>query len=547
MNAPGGPANAVLADRLDAFALLLDLAEANPYSARAYRRAADLIRATEAPVAQLVRAGRARELRGIGAGIEGRLRELVETGDIAELAELERSLSPELVGVGRYLGIGAKRAIDIGRALGVRTAEELRAAAETGRLHDVPGIGPKTERELRARIEAGAPDRPEGRALLLPRAQALVEAIAAAVGGVPAGDVRRGVDAPRLLTVAAAAERPDRALDAFAAARDVVALLARGGWRARGVTVDGVAVEVVVAPPERFGTALVRSTGSAAYVDALEPLPEGPTEQAVYAALGIPYCPPELREAPFRSEPPALVELADVRGDLHCHTTWSDGKASVAEMGEAARARGYEYLAICDHTRSVGVVPGLDAEDLRRQAEEIAAVNERLAPFRVLRGTECDIHPNGSLDLPDDVLAELDWVMASVHAGQRASRDELTRRVEEAMRNPYVCALSHPTGRLIERRPPNALDLERVFELALETGVAVEVNGLPDRLDLSAEHVRTAVDAGVPILLSSDSHSTVGLARLELAVLTARRGWAAAADVVNTRGLAALLAGRRKS
>jgi DNA polymerase (family X) len=547
MNAPGGPPNAVLADRLDAFALLLDLAEANPYSARAYRRAADLIRATEAPVAQLVRAGRARELRGIGAGIEGRLRELVETGDIAELAELERSLSPELVGVGRYLGIGAKRAIDIGRALGVRTAEELRAAAEAGRLRDVPGIGPKTEQELRARIEAGAPQRPEGRALLLPRAQTLVEAIADAVGGVAAGDVRRAVDAPRVLVVAAASECPERALDAFAASRDIVALLERGEWSARGVTVDGVAVELVVAPPERFGTALVQATGSAAYVRALEPLPDAPTEEAVYDALGIPFCPPELRETPFRGRPPALVELADIRGDLHCHTTWSDGKASVAEMAEAAQARGYEYLAICDHTRSVGVVPGLDADDLRRQAEEIAAVNERVAPFRVLRGTECDILPDGSLDLPDDVLAELDWVMASVHAGQRGSREELTRRVVEAMRNPYVCALSHPTGRLIERRPPNALDLDRVFELALETGVAVEVNGLPDRLDLSAEHVRTAVDAGVPILLSSDSHSTVGLARLELAVLTARRGWASAADVVNTRGLAALLAPRRQS
>jgi len=266
------------------------------------------------------------------------------------------------------------------------------------------------------------------------------------------------------------------------------------------------------------------------------------TERDLFGALGIPFCPPELREAPFRGAPPPLIELSDIRGDLHCHTTWSDGRASVEEMALAARGRGYDYLAICDHTRHVSVVPGLDADDIRRQAEEIAAVNERLAPFRVLRGSECDILPDGSLDLPDDVLAELDWVMASVHAGQRGTREQLTKRVVEAMRNPHVSALSHPTGRLINHRPPNALDLERVFEVALETGVAVEVNGLPNRLDLKGEHVRRAIQAGVAVLLSSDSHSTAGLARMELAVTTARRGWATAAQIVNAQGLDGLLA-----
>ena len=243
-------------------------------------------------------------------------------------------------------------------------------------------------------------------------------------------------------------------------------------------------VELVVAEPERFGTALVRATGSPAYVAALEPLPDAPDEEAVYRALGIPWCPPELREAPFRGEPPPLVEPADIRGDLHCHTTWSDGRASVEEMGRAARDRGYEYLAICDHTPAVGAVRGLTPDDVRRQGEEIAAANEVLAPFRVLRGIECDILPDGRLDLPDDVLAELDWVQASVHGGQRMPRREMTKRVEEALRNPYVRCLSHPTGRYINRRPENALDLERVFEVALEEGVALEVNGLPDRLDL---------------------------------------------------------------
>jgi DNA polymerase (family 10) len=293
----------------------------------------------------------------------------------------------------------------------------------------------------------------------------------------------------------------------------------------------------VAAEPERFGTVLVRATGSDAYVAALEPLPDAPDEEDVYRALGIPWCPPELREQPFRGEPPALVELSDIRGDLHCHTTWSDGRASVEEMGRAARERGYEYVAICDHTPAVGAVRGLTPDDVRRQGEEIAAANEVLAPFRVLRGIECDILPDGRLDLPDDVLAELDWVQASVHGGQRMPRREMTKRVEEALRNPHVSCLSHPTGRIIGRRPENALDLERVFEVALETGVALEVNGLTPRLDLSGEHVREALEAGVPIVCSTDAHSAQGLTGMEYSVHTARRGWATAAQVLNTRSM----------
>ena len=209
-------------------------------------------------------------------------------------------------------------------------------------------------------------------------------------------------------------------------------------------------------------------------------------------------------------------------------------------MGEAARALGYEYLAICDHTRNVRVVPGLDADDVRRQAEEIAAANEVLAPFRLLRGIECDILPDGTLDLPDDVLAELDWVQASVHAGQRATRDAITKRVVEALRHPSVSCLSHPKGRIINHRPENALDLETAFAVAVEEGKSVEVNGLPDRLDLRDVHVRLAIESGVPIVCSTDAHSTRGLGNMQLSVATARRGGATAADVLNTRPLSEL-------
>jgi DNA polymerase (family 10) len=524
--------NATIADRLEAFASVLERAEANPYTARAYRRAAETIRSAPVSIAELVRAGRVRELRGIGPGIETRLRELVETGDIAELAELEDEFVPGLVGLGRYLGLSAQRSVDIARALGVRTSEELRAAAAAGRLRDVPGIGPKIEARLLDALAREAAPQPR-RALLLPSAWELVDPIATALRGEPAGDPRRYRDACERLAVVCAEADPAPRIARFAQLPQIVAVVEQGERRALGVTVEGVPVELLVAEPERFGTALVRATGSPDYVAALEPLPDAPDEDAVYRALGIPWCPPELREAPFRGEPPALVDVADIRGDLHCHTTWSDGRASVEEMGRAARARGYDYIAICDHTPAVGAVPGLTADDVRRQGDEIAAANERLAPFRVLRGTECDILLDGRLDLPDDVLAELDWVQASVHGGQRMPRAEMTRRVEDALRNPYVRCLSHPTGRLIGRRPESALDLEHIYAVALECDVALEVNGLAPRLDLSGEHVRDALRAGVPIVCSTDAHSAQGLANIEWSVRTARRGWATAADVLN--------------
>jgi DNA polymerase (family 10) len=531
--------NAVIAEQLEAFASLLDLSGAGHYTSRAYRRAAETIRETKAPIAELVAAGRVQELRGIGPGIAARLRELVETGRIAELDELEREVQPELIGLGRFLGVGPKRMVDIGRALGVSTAEEFREAAAEGRLRSVPGIGPQTEQRLLAALERER--KPARKGMTLNRARTLLEEIAAALDGEVAGDPRRWADTSFEFAVVCSSARPKTVLDAFAALPGIVSVVERETRRALGVTVEGVPVELVVAEPGRFGTELVRATGSSAYVEGLGALPDAAEEAAVYAALGIPWCPPELREGPFRGEPPTLLERGDIRGDLHVHTTWSDGKASVLEMAVAARDLGYEYLAICDHTPNVRVVPGLDADDLRRQAEEIAAVNEEVAPFRVLRGTEVDIRSDGALDLPDDILAELDWVQLSLHAGQRQAREELTKKVTEAMRHPAVRALSHPKGRIINHRPPNALDLERAFEVALETGVAIETNGLPDRLDLSGPEIKLAIEAGVPIVVSTDAHSVRGLGNMRLAVHTARRGWATASDVVNTRPLDAVL------
>jgi len=524
--------NAEIADRLTLFAALLELAETNPFAIRAYVRAAELVRATPVSVAELVRTGRVRELRGIGSGIEGKLRELVETGHIAELDELNREIQPEIVGYGRLLGLTAKRVLDIARALDVHTAAELEAAIRGGRLQEVPGVGAATEARIRAALER---ERAAPRGLTMNRSRALSTAIADELEGEIAGPARRFCELAHELAVVCPADDPAPVLARFEGLAAIVAVIEKGEGRAVGLTVEGVPVSLVVATPASFGTALVRATGSPEYVHALEPLPEGRDEAEVFEKLGIRYCPPELRERPHADAPPDLVDRSSIRGDLHCHTTWSDGRATVEQMALAALERGYEYLAICDHSPNVGVVHGLDSDELRRQGEEIAEVNGRLAPFRVLRGVECDIRADGTLDVEDAVLAELDWVQLSLHAGQRRPAHELTRMVTEAMRHPAVRALSHPKGRILNHRPENALDLDEAFAVATESGVAIEVNGLPDRIDLSAAHVEEALAAGVELVLNSDAHSERGLASLDHALATARKSGATIGSVVNCR------------
>jgi DNA polymerase (family 10) len=374
------------------FSSLLELAEANPYAARAYRRAAELIRSLPASAAELVRTGRARELRGIGPGIEEKLRELLETGEIAELRELERRVEPELVALGNLVGLGARRTLEIGQALGISTAAEFREALEEGRLLSVPGIGRATE----ARIRAGLERRPRARrGLTLNRSRPLSAAIADALGGEYAGEPRRFCELSYELAVVCATTEPRAKLAQFESLSQIVSVLERGEGHAVGLTVEGVPVRVVACDPSSFGTELVRATGSPVYVQALEPIPPLPDETSLFASLGVPYCPPELRETPRATPPPGLIELADVRGDLHCHTTWSDGRATIREMALAARERGHEYLAICDHTPNVRVVTGLTADDLHRQGEEIEEVNELVAPFRVLREWSATSVPMG--------------------------------------------------------------------------------------------------------------------------------------------------------
>ena len=534
--------NREIADRLDAFATLLELGEANPYTTRAYRRAGGHDpghpggRLRAGPVRPGPRAPRDR-VRHRDAAARAR-RDRVDRG--------ARRARTEALSRARRSGPLPRahprgRRPRIARALDIRTAEEFRSAAAEGRLRSVPGVGPKLEARLLDALARGSDDqlRPSP---LLDRARELTGAVAAALDAAPAGDARRWCESCERLAVVSRAAEPEPVHARFAALPQIVAVLDRGTRRATGVTVEGVPIELIVAEPEQFGTELVRATGvETATSRRSSRCPRRRMRPPSIARSGCTWCPPELREDPGAVAPDTLVELEQIRGDLHSHTTWSDGRASVEEMGRAAAGRGYEYLAICDHTPAVGAVRRLTPDDVRRQGQEIAAANERLAPFRVLRGIECDILPDGRLDLPDYVLAELDWVQVSVHGGQRMPEREMTKRVEEALLHPHASCLSHPTGRYVTRRPENALDLDRVYALAVELGIAIEVNGLPARLDLSGRHVRDALRAGVEIVCSTDAHSTDGLGNMMYAVATARRGGAGPSHVLNTRPLEAIL------
>ena len=494
--------------------------------------------------------GESRELRGIGAGIDSRLRELVETGQIAELVELERELAPDLVGLGRYLGLSARRVCRARAVAGLRTARELREAAAAGRLRSVPGIGPTTEArllEVLAREDVARPR--EG--LLLSRARELVGRIADALDGQAAGEVRRWRDSCSHLAVVCAADDPRAVLARFAELPQIVAVIEQSERRAVGVTLEGVPIELVAA-----AAAGVRNrTGARHRLPGLRRRPRAASrgrrfgDGRVRPARACRGVRPSCARQPFRGEPPALVELGAIRGDLHCHTTCSDGTRQ--RRGDGPR-RGDARLRVPGDLRPHARRRRRPGPDARRRPppgrRDRAPSTSSLRPFRVLRGIECDILPDGRLDLPDDVLAELDWVQASVHGGQRMPRREMTERVEAGTAQP-TRPLPQPSRRAATstagpRTPSTSSGSTRSRS---SEGVALEVNGLPLRLDLSGEHVRDALAAGVRIVCSTDAHSVRGLDNMRFSVATARRGWATAANVLNTQPLAVVLAPSRSS
>ena len=551
-----------MAEQLELLADILELEGEAPFRVLAYRRAATRVRETAAPVAQLALDGKAKALSGIGTTIEQKIVQMVDDGEMHALTKHKALVPPEVVTFTRLPGLGPKTARKIWHELGITTVAELRRAAEEQRLRALAGLGAKTEERILAALAADAPrpDEGEARALLgtgLPAVRAVVSVLAEhpAVDRVSeAGSVRRRKETFRDLDLIATAADPAALVEYFTKLRWVEAVAAKGSTKATVLAHDGLRFDLRVVPPESFGNLLQHFTGSQAHNLALreDAVRRGlsvseygvrdvesgavftaQTEEELYERLGYAFIPPELREnrgeleAARRGALPALVDLDDLRGDLHCHSSWSaDARNTIEEMARGAAARGLAYLALTDHAHY------LRDGRLEAQDAEIDAVNERLAPFRVLKGIEVSIRADATLDMPDDVLAGRDWVVASLHSAFERSP---TERVLAAMENLHVDCIGHLTARKINRRGPADIDLERVIEKALETGTFLEINSQPDRLDLSDVNARAAAEAGLKVAVTSDSHEVGALEFLELGVAQARRGWLTKEQVLNTR------------
>ena len=552
------PRNADVADQFDLLADLLEIEGADSFRVVAYRRAATVMRETPAGIAQMALDGKAKSLTGIGKTIEEKIVQIVEEGEIKALRDRKDRIPPGVISFMRLPGLGPKTARRIWQELGISTAEELKAAAEQERLRALPGLGAKTEENI-IKALAGKPTGPP-RALLgraLPFLLSVVETLRehpAADQVSEAGSARRRCETVRDLDIIATADDPLSLIDHFTALPWVAETVAQGPTKATVISNEGFRVDLRVVPPECYGNLLQHFTGSKNHNVALreDAVKRGlsvseygvkntetgevftaATEEELYDYLGYRYIPPELREAAGELEAaragdlPELVELGDLHGDLHTHSTWStDGKNTIEEMARAAVGRGYKYLVVTDHSHY------LREGKLEAQWKEIDALNERLKPFLLLKGIEVNIRTDGSLDMPDDLLAECDWVVASVHS---RLGDDVTERIVSAMESPHVDSIGHPTGRKINKRQPSDLDFERVVETALRTGTFLEIDSQPDRLDLRDTHARMAAEAGLKIAITSDAHQISALGYVEIGIGQARRAWLTEEQVLNTR------------
>ena len=554
--------NAEIAAHFDELGDLYELDGAVVYRVVAYRNAAKAIREAPVSVEELARVGRATDLAGVGKTIAEKIDTLLESGEIPSAVKLKAKYPPGLVEITRIPGLGPKKARKLFDTLGVDSIDALRAAIEQERVRDVPGFGRKTEDAIALALSEGT-DITKPR-MLLPQVQRIAEALVAALRANDAaervevaGSVRRWTDDCKDLDIVATASNTSALVDAFAALPILGEVQRAGEAGARAVTHTGL-------PPQSFGNLLQHLTGSGKHNEAMrtEAVKRGfhvseygviddstqtthacATEEEVYELLGMQYIPPELREnrgeleAARRGELPVLVEPGDVRGELHCHTVASDGRQTIEQMVAAARELGYGYMAITDHSATHGFGDDVPPSELRRTIERVAELNEELdgTGFRVLAGTEGNIGLDGELDYPDDLLEQLDWIMASVHTSFRVGEKEMTKRVIAAMEHPLVDCIGHPTGRLIDRREPYAIEMEKVIEAAARTGTFLEINGNPDRRDLNEMWARHAAQAGVKICLTSDGHGTDTLRNVRYAVATARRAWLTADDVANAR------------
>jgi DNA polymerase (family X) len=548
------PRNVDVAEQLELLADLLELEGEASFRVLAYRRAATRIRETAGSVAELALAGRAKDLKGIGKTIEEKIVQVVEDGEMHALTKRKKIVPPEVVSFMGLPGLGPKTAARIWRELGVTTVDELKRAAEQEQLRTLAGLGAKTEERILKAL-AEKKQEPSDRRLLGDGLGAVLAVVSvlqkhpAAVKVSEAGSARRRKETFRDLDIIATAKDSEALIDYFTKLKWVIEVVAKGPTKATVLSNEGLRFDLRVVPPESYGNLLQHFTGSKDHNVALREraVKDGYSvseysitvveteeelrfaeEAEVYERLGYHYIPPELREnageleAARKGELPQLVELKDVKGDLHTHTTWSDGRDSLERMALAARARGYKYYAVTDHPRGT----------LAEQDVEIDHLNERLKPFRILKGIEVNIRVDGSLSLPDDVLAERDWVIASLHGAFDRSA---TERVISAMENPHVDMIGHLTSRKINIRPPTDVDVERVVEKAVETGTFLEINSQPNRLDLRDTHARLAGEAGIKVAVNTDAHQLSALEHMEMGVAQARRAWLTKAQVLNTR------------
>ncbi len=538
----------------------------------AYRRAGEVIRELPRDLRALAEEGALTTIDGIGDTLAAKIVELLETGKLAFYERLAAEIPPGLVEVMRIDGVGPKKAKLFWERLGITTIAELEAAARASKLRDLPGMGAKSEQKIIEGIEALA--RRTGRVPLgtaLPTAQAILERLTAMPGvveGAIAGSIRRGRPTIGDVDLLIASEDAAPIMQTFVTLEQVARVLGHGPTKSSVELHNGLQVDLRVLSEARWGTALSYFTGSQAHnirlrelalkrglslnehafspVDAAGTIIEDApkilcaTEEEVYATVGLPWIPPELREDSGEIEAaqagalPALITLADIQADLHMHTTWSDGTLSIRDMAEAARARGRRYIVITDHSHYSTIANGLSVERLLQQQEEIRRVDADMGPdFRVFHGVEMDIRSDGTLDYPDEVLAQLDFVIASLHFSLRQERSVITQRVLNAICNPHVDLIGHPRGQYIPDREPADLDMDAIFAAAREHGTALEINANPRRLDLEAQYARRAVHLGIPLAINTDAHSAEQMDLMHFGVLTARRGWVTAASVLN--------------
>ncbi len=554
------PRNGELADQLDLLADLSELLEEESFKVVAYRRAAGRIRESPLPIAELALEGRAKELPGVGKTIENKVVEVVEDGEMHALTKRRSMVPAGVVAFLRLPGVGPKTAARIWTQLGITSLDGLKSAAEEGRLRDLSGMGARSEEKILKALEAGVGVEAETRRLLgqaLPAVRRVVAALSAhpaATAVSEAGSVRRRRETVRDLDLIATSSDTPALIAAFCDGDWVSEIVARGDTKATVVSHDGLRFDLRVVPDECYGNVLQHFTGSKDHNIALREdaqrrglsiseygvtdvetgeVVTHPTEDELYAYLGYRGIAPELREgtaeigAARDGTLPQLVELGDLSGELHCHSTWSsDGKNSLEEMARAAKSRGYRFMCITDHSHY------LRDGRLEAQWREIGALNEQLTSFRVLRGIEVNIRADGSLDVDDAVLAELDWVVASLHTSFDRSP---TERIMGTMDNPHVDCIGHLTGRRLLKRDGAPVDVERVVAHAVETGTALEINSQPDRLDMRDTHARLAGEAGVRIPITTDAHSVGALGYAELGVAQARRAWLTKEQILNTR------------